>query len=271
MNAKRPRALVLSVPLLISALSAQEFHPERQQPVKLVAPKVAVEAIQRPPDASTGATRELRLRTQAGESSVILPFQFAQVNSISLGPEGKLVVLGMVTGSVSEVGIVEIGKARIIDRFNCYRPAVSPGGGYVAFTKWFPPHFVESVEDHVMLYEVARSPAENRPAGIEPGNDIDVGFALYPAGAGNWKMDNQNVPQDLAHMSASDYFWRDSSHFLFADTVSEEFQVVWVTLANGLADVRSFTIPPAELGPKSNSTPWLADVKFGEEMAKLTI
>jgi len=235
-------ALLFAGALLCTTGAAQNqrplpFDPEHQQPVMLSTPELTAEVMAYPPNRATGQARSIRVKTPGGESLVPLPFQFYQVNAILQGPPGRLVVVGMSGGYVYEIGILDVAAARVIDRFTCYSPAVSPNGRYVAFTKFYAPHFLPSPEDHSMLYLAAGSPSENRPEGIPLDNDVDVGFAIYPPGVGNWKADNMNVPPGSAHTVAGSYVWKDSSEYFFADGTASDFAAVWVSIGDSAAKV----------------------------------
>ena len=129
----------------------------------------------------------------------------------------KLVIWGMVNGSAAEVVIVSMQSNSIIDRFTCYIPAVSPNGEYVAFIKFYPMHFSEGVEDHYMIYDLTKDPAQNRPKGISVDNWLIVGNAVYPPGIGNKEYDNINKSPEVSSSKSLLYWTRDSKAVLFAN------------------------------------------------------
>lgn len=232
--------------LAVAQISREpDFNPEHQPEVALTTPDLTAVVVAQPPDPNTGQTRSIVLTSKAGRVTLPLSFDFAQVNSISRGPAGKLVVVGMPTGTVYVVGIIDTAAGKLIDTFTCYQPAISPDGRYVAFTKLFPPHSSPSPDDDSMIYDVAGGAAANRPAGVSPDEKIDVGFALYPWGIGT-RANNINVPAKSAHLVAGDYLWRDSQYF-FADRSGGNVHIVWVAIANGAATVRKLTLPQSDL------------------------
>ncbi|HEX8814187.1 MAG TPA: hypothetical protein VF753_01690 [Terriglobales bacterium] len=233
------------------------FDPEHQRAVSLATPDFTAEVVAQAPDAATGQSRGIRIRSRAGDALIPLPFQFYQVNQIVRGPSERLVVIGESGGSVYQVGVIDIAARRVLDRFMCYIPAVSEDGQYVAFTKFFAPHEVLSPEDHAMLYVVGRSASENRPPGAGLDDDINVGFALYPVGMGNRDGDNVNVQPGASHAVAGYYFWRGIADYFFAVRAAKEFQIIWVSIAGGKALVRGSTV--AGLGPERNDFPFRLD------------
>jgi hypothetical protein len=226
----------------------QGFHPDRQEPLKLVTPEYTAEIIPRPRDPNTGESRSIfRLTREGRESSVTLPLQFYQVNSFIQGTRGKLIVVGMSGGSAYEVGVVDVAARRLEDRFRCYSPSVSPDGQYVVFTKFFAPHGIPSPDDHTMLYFVARSASENRPSGAGLGDEIDVGSPLYPAGIGNREADNVDVPPTEGHVLVSYYVWQGPDDVFFADNCAGQIRVVWAQIKRGTAAVRDLVAPPQQI------------------------
>jgi hypothetical protein len=250
---------------------ALPFDPAHQRPVTLVTPEFSAAAVAQPANPTTGQTRLIRLKTRAGESSIALPFGIYQVNSIISGP-GKLVVVGMAAGAIYEIAIIDVASARLLDYFTCYSPAVSPNGRYIAYTKLFAPHGTPSPDDHAMLYDVAKSPLENRPPGVRPDDYIDVGFALYPPGIGNREGDNVDVPTNLVNVVAGYYFWEGHNQYFFANRSADEFKVVWVTVNGSIASVRDVVIPPAQLPAKqSGFPPRLVDVSLEGDHVNLSL
>jgi hypothetical protein len=152
--------------------------------------------------------------------SVRLPDEFAQLNRIVPVPRNEAVLIGMASGEVYEVVIVDTVNCRIVDHFWCYEPDVSPNGRLIAFIKYYPPHFVPDVTDIVMIYDVTRRAAGNRPSSPDMVPDVDVGMRAYPPGT--------NTPDDnvgtgvrdvmLNSVTSERFFWTsDSSKFLFAN------------------------------------------------------
>ncbi len=269
-------ASVYACTLLCIAASGQVlqgFHPEHQQSLKLASPDVTAEIIPEPRDPRTGESHSIfRIKTHARESTVSLPFPFYQVNAIVGSVPGKLVVVGMQAATVYEIGIVDVVSSRVADHFTCYTPAISPNGRYVAYTKFFAPHGAPSPDDHAMLYDVAKSPSENRPLGVGLDDHIDVGFALYPPGISNHESDNVDVLPNLAHVFAGYYFWEDPNQYFFASRSADEFKVVWVAISGSTARVRDVTIPPSQLPIRQNGfPPRLLNFRLEGDLARLSL
>jgi hypothetical protein len=194
----------------------QTFQPSQQRAISYSDQSLQVSLI-------VGTDRHsLRIRNRAtkAQKTVALPRELAQVDEIRAGPNGKLVVRGMVNGSVSEIVVVDSASTGVVDVFWCYLPTISPLGEYIAFMKFYPAHFVEGSDDHYMLYDLDKNPIENRPPGVAPDDPQDVGRAFYPPGVGNKPGDNVGVPEESQHQSASRIFWiPDGRQLFFANRV----------------------------------------------------
>jgi hypothetical protein len=159
----------------------------------------------------------------------------AQVNDIRRGPKGQFVVVGMVNGDASEIGIVATDPPRLIDHFLCYVPTPSPDNRFISFIKFFPTHPAQDVTDHYMLYDVAQSPQLNRPRGIPLSDRVTVGLCFFPRGAGNKEADNFPTDPGTEDFAASDgFFWRDdSAFFAFANLHQSELTLILVHIISG--------------------------------------
>lgn len=224
------------------------FDPEHQRPVALETDTMSAEVISNTPDPVTGSSKLIRLRFsgKAKEVVVHLPFEFAQVNTIEQGSAGKLIIIGMRAGDDYEIGILDTNTSQLIDHFTCFDPSISPNGQYIAFTKSYPLHGIESAADHSMLYVVARSPKENRPEGTSLSEYENVGFEVYPPGMGNWDRDNVDVASAADYHLAGGYLWIGNEQYVFASGVSGQLSLIWVSIANGSASIRAASVPKAE-------------------------
>jgi hypothetical protein len=187
--------------------------------------------------------------TRNREQRVILPGGFSEVLRVERGPSGKATVIVRTTGSSYQAIIVDMLGARTVDLFDCLLPSVSPDGRYIAFVKFFPSHFVTDAEWHYMMYDLKKTPAQNRPPNIQVSDTVTVGWPLFPVGIGNAPGDNVNLNRAV-HVAAMDsFFWsNDSSRLVFADRFEDTFSVVMVQLsANSAPSVRQVRISSSEL------------------------
>jgi hypothetical protein len=192
----------------------------------------------------------LRILNGATKRQILfdLPFEMAQVDEIRRGFGGKLIVRGMVNGSGSEIVLVDPRSNKLLDKFLCGLPSPSPDGRrYIAFIKFYPLHFAGNIEDHYMLYDVAKDSKENRPSGFV-GDWINVGVPVYPFQIGNKQGDNVELPDGpIHHGVSSGFFWKpDSTQFLFADRLEpqNESSLILVDIdRNGRITVRTARQP----------------------------
>lgn len=170
-----------------------------------------------------------------------LPDDFAQLNRIVPVPRNEAVLIGMASGEVYEVVIVDTVDCHIVDHFWCYEPDLSPNGRLIAFIKFYPPHFVPDVTDDVMIYHLTRGAAGNRLSSSDMDPEIDVGMRVYPPGT-NTSDDNVGTGlRDvmLNSVTSERFFWTsDSSKFLFANEHVVEAHQVAEPNRNGQSGLR---------------------------------
>lgn len=217
----------------------QSFDPSHQKPISYTVKSLRVSLV-------LGTQRHsltIANLTTKTEKSVGLPEEMAQVDEIRMAMGAKVVVRGMVNGSGSEIAVIDIASGSLIDKFICYSPSVSPDGHYIALVKYYPPHFSEGTEDHYLLYDLSRKPADNRPAGVTRDDWMNVGRVVYPVGQGNAPGDNNARPENTRHESKSLFFWNPlKSQFLFADRISQASEITLVLVdidSSGTAIVRT--------------------------------
>lgn len=210
----------------------QVFEPSHQKPISYV-DKSAEATLVVGPDGKSLTILDLSTKEK---KTLQLPQELAQVDEIRGGIDERLVVRGMVNGSSSEIIVIDRVEAKLIDKFLCYLPNISPRGDYVAFIKFYPSHFAEGTEDHYMLYDLRKKASDNRPIGIAPDDWQNVGVGLYPIGIGNKPGDNVGVQNGVRHESASGFFWdSDGRELFFADRISSgsEINLVLVDIGSG--------------------------------------
>jgi hypothetical protein len=244
--------------------SPTTFEPANQKPLNYFDETLKVTLIV---GKERDSLRILRPVTKL-EWKVDLPVEMAQVDEIRKSVDDKLLVRGMVNGSGSEIVVIDLRTVKQIDRFICYRPSVSPSQKYVAFIKFYPAHFAEGTVDHYMIYDVSKSPAENRSKGIPTDDWVNVGKPIYPPRIGNGPADNVDQPRGSLHDNLSDFFWNSSgTQFLFADRLNlgDDINLILVDLQeDGSAKVRIARRSIVQLCPDSGRIclPFVRNVEF---------
>jgi hypothetical protein len=140
-----------------------------------------------------------------------LPKDIGAVDTIALVSGSKVAVIGEVSSSGKELLLYNESGTQPVDQILCYQPAISPDGTRVAFTRFFPGHFVneQQASNTAMLYDIRSGAAGNRAAGTPVSDDQDVGFQLYPH--------ETNAAPTHTFMS-DNYFWSpDSTRMIFLD------------------------------------------------------
>jgi hypothetical protein len=143
-------------------------------------------------------------------------------------PDGRLVVYGDM-GHATAVYVVDKARASVVDAFWAYYPAMSPDQRWIAYVKFYPLHGVEG-SDECMVYDLTKTPVQNRPAD-EPNETIDVGGVIFPPGHRNFPGSNTQIPAGQRHLGGTRLYWAaDSRAILFEDRAASGPGVVLVTL-----------------------------------------
>jgi hypothetical protein len=221
------------------------FSPQNPVPVSYSDAEVSIEAVSRNEHA---ALRIVEKNGHTGE--VDMPSEVEQINVIRRVQQDVVVVLGMNNGDLSDVTVVQLSTGKILDKFFCYLPSLSPDGRYIAFVKFYPTHPGIPVEDHYMLYDTSKSPAENRPIGIPTTDWMNVGTTVYPMGVANAPFDNyRKADHSVAFYR---FIWSpDSQTLLFADRSHSSIAVVRIALGSyGKSErISVFSIPAEKMCP----------------------
>lgn len=217
------------------------FDPQHQRPLSYRDQWLTISLF------ANGQKLALDIRKAGSEAGKVVPLpdEMVQANEMRRAQANKIVVIGMFSGDVWAVAIVDLSGPSISDKFVCYEPSVSPDGKYISFIKFFPPHYADDPEDHYMLYNLTESPAYNRPKGVGMAEWRTVGFTIYPVGVGNHEFDNLRHPGAAAHMLASaGFFWNDSStEVVFADSFEGRVSVIRSEIHEGVATTSAASLP----------------------------
>jgi hypothetical protein len=206
------------------------FDPEHPKPVSYQDNDMSLRL--RP----EGETLSIVLSRGGGEPErIVLPKEIAQVDSIRRVGRASAVVLAMINGSASEVVVLGLDRLSIKDKFLAYNPSVSPDGRWASFVKFYPSHFVDGPTDEYMLYDLASSARENRPAGVALSDSTNVGILFFPPHAINRDGGNTGVPEgQIHHMASESFSWApNSGSFLFADEYAGNVSAILVAVRGG--------------------------------------
>ena len=182
-------------------------------------------------------------KSTIGTTLVRLPQELVQVDEICL-LEDRIVIRGLVSSSLAEVAILNIGGV-LIDSFRAYWPNISDSSGLIIFTKEYPAHFAYGTEDHYLLY-MLDSPVERNhsPVGAEI-RSRPAGIPLYPLSAGNQNYDNFNLQGAVHEQAANGFFWdAEGSEAVTLDSFQGKFKLVLIQIGRNGGAIRSLEINP---------------------------
>jgi hypothetical protein len=217
------------------------FDPLHQRPLVYIDKAVAVKLRV----AGERLSVDVESPTGTVPKHVALPADMAQANEIRLVQPKKLVVVGMFSGDVWEIAILDLDRWAVSDKFLCYEPKISPNGEYISFVKFFPAHAAEGAEDHYMIYNLMKDAPHNRPLETAPDDWQTVGETVYPVGIGNHDFDNVRRTESLIHVLSSDgFFWNaQSDQLVFADAYQGRISIISVEIRNGVAVTSALETP----------------------------
>lgn len=130
--------------------------------------------------------------------------------------DGRLVVFAY-SHNGPGVMIVDPRKGAVLDRFSVHDPQMSPDQRWIAYKKFYFPGSEQPPTDEYLIYDLMKSPSQNRPSG-DVTNDTDVGAVIFPPGQRNLPGDNYGAPEQQQHKGASRFYWApDSRAILFLD------------------------------------------------------
>jgi hypothetical protein len=143
----------------------------------------------------------------------------------------QAILFGNASDVTTNIAIIDMGKGSLVDSFYGNSPRLSPDRRWLVYGK-FHSRGAESASEEYLLYDLTKSPSENRPPGILDSNRDDVGRAIFPLGQKNTLADNIGLPQNQIHSNKSNgFFWStDSKMIVFADIVDSVLSVVSIAL-----------------------------------------
>jgi hypothetical protein len=160
-----------------------------------------------------------------------LPGVVNEVDEVCSLADGRFAVFSG-SGYSAEVDLIDSAKALLLDSIWGFAPAMSPDQKWLVYRKFYPRRTELPVSEEYLLYDLSKSPTQNRPLGIAADNPLSVGRVIFPPGQDNGSADNIGVAEDQRHSSISDslYWASDSRAVAFGDRVQGVPSIVLVKL-----------------------------------------
>lgn len=204
--------LVLSGIQWLGVAAAQDaergFYPDRQRPI--VATREGATA------RLTGRASEFGLDLRLPGRRVrriALAEDFSQVDAIDWISAEEVVVTGEVAHDAYVIAVIRARTGTQADLFWAREPVLSPDRRFIVFSRSYPNHGVDSVEDRVRVYDLRQSAAANRPIHSDDGVTVEVGRPLYPVLPASVEASraNVNLPEDDLYALDSTFVWSTDS------------------------------------------------------------
>lgn len=202
---------------------------------------------------------------EAGEgepSTFVLQNLTTEIRKLGLYRD-TLLVFGSVGNAGQGVTLVDLQRRREVDFILAYYPRHSLTGRYLIYRKFYPRFAPPEVQsDLVLVYDLARSPRENRlggeasPVAMRAGSpehlvaSQEVGFPIYPLPNVRDRSYRVWVEEPAErHLVTTGFLWdRQDERVLFVDREGErqEDSVVVVDLSDGLERPKVAKLPLTE-------------------------
>jgi hypothetical protein len=181
------------------------------------------------------------------------PYEITEVCALA---DGRLVIFGD-AGYGANLSLVDEAHSQYLDTFLAHYALMSPDRRWIVYEKFYPRSTELPSSSEYLLYDLAKSPADNRAPGAGLAENTDMGAAIYPVGWKNESGDNIGAPENQQHGFIAPFFWAsDSNAILFADGFMGKRNFVLVTIdedAHTTASVYPFP-EAAECGDGSGRT-----------------
>lgn len=140
-----------------------------------------------------------------------------------------LVVFGSFGGI--DITIVDVPKAAVVDHIIAYEPvSISPDRRWLVYSKFWPLHGSAGA-DELMLYDLHKTPVQNRAEIKEGAGSEDPGRLIFPPGHENFPGGNIDLPGDQVHFLWRVVYWApDSRAMLLEDHGPDGHAIVLITL-----------------------------------------
>ena len=182
---------------------------------------------------SAVADREsFEIRFTFPDGFTLKKFQLARgIDQICSLKNGRIVVFTE-TGGASGIYVLDVVTHSLVDSFAGYDPVMSPDQRWIASRKAYPAHFMElSVSEEYLLYDLSKSPSQNRAEGVALEDEGNVGIPVFPPGRKNTDGDHIGLPKEQLHGSGSSFFWSpDGKALAFVDGLMGQVSLVLVQI-----------------------------------------
>ncbi len=150
----------------------------------------------------------------------------------------------------AEIYIVDSTRASLLETIWGFSPVLSPDQKWLVYRKFHPERAELLMSEEYLLYDLTKSPAQNRQLGIQSDDYDSVGITVFPASPNNRIFENIGVSEEQVHTPVSNFYWAsDSRAVFFGDGLQGKLSIIWVNLENGKPAARVHPITSAEVCP----------------------
>jgi hypothetical protein len=228
----------------------------------------------------TGSLQGVAKSSRTHESYALnLRVQLTRLDTARVSGD-KLVLTGG-AGHADSVSIADLKSRRLIDWLYCYQPE-QLSDRWVAYIEWYPRSAMNAA-NVVLLYDLSKSPAENRLNGAkldipapETGAPVEVGAPVFPDVNARQESYREDLDHAARRVLAHTFVLIDNRLVFVAtegyDLTNSRDYLVMVDLSRGLKNEVSSTIEiPRNQLKKPGSHPSFIDVQKVERVGANTV
>jgi hypothetical protein len=270
--------LLALLPFLCSipAFCQNGFHELRQSSPELCGRPGGTVPLPRDFSATFDQDGIAKLFVTNGVGGIPLKYSLYSIEEVCPASGRRLVVFGDV-GNGTSLYVIDGANPSLLDTVLAFYPRMSPDQTWVVYVKFYPRHTELPPSTEYLLYDLSRTPRQNRAPGVRLDENVDVGTSIYPPGWKNEPGDNVGAPQGQRHGMAPPFFWSpDSRDIVFEDVDgSGQRSIVLIRIGADRARTAASVLPFAdsiECGPGASEgkiarPTGLRHVEFGPQQA----
>lgn len=174
----------------------------------------------------------------------------AKLNKIEFVQAEKALLLGELPYGGNSLIILDIDAGKVLDTIRAYNFSISPSRKLIAYTTWYPRNSLRKIRKSIiLLYDLTKTPAENRLPLIRTFSYKNAGFPIFPEknvyfiGADTNELEQEeifekkyNVDIDEEYIMTSPFLWSEDDEkllFLSFNNDKKANQLVYINLFNG--------------------------------------
>ncbi len=180
----------------------------------------------------TSATSSVVIQpANCSSAAQTIPIIGTQIVTTCTLDDGQMVVIATVGAGDDDISILDVRNGHLLAAFTGLDSAISPDGHWLIRRDFYPPQSQVKFSEEYLLYDLTKSAADNRAAGVTVYTESAKGRVIYPMVENGTPFEHSDLPEKQTHSFRDlTFHWAsDSAAVLFADSVKESLSVVLIT------------------------------------------